>query len=269
MTDEKSTANEVIPFDGTPRFPLLEEAQRALAAATTVDEVKNIRNESVAMRAYAKIAKDRTMEARAAAIRIRAMERLYEMMQAQAALIGLAKPPGGTKQYPARDRVFVKPDPDDIETGTNIPGTLAEAGIDKNLANEARKIGKLAKEGKLEEHITEVQEKIINPIRISARSKEDPAAGIPPSFKELEADKLSDRHRTLQAEVATYMDAVASLQKACITLDLLLQRCTYLYGGVKEEMLGAVTNSITTINNTHRLLQNMQAHTPLKGVQNG
>jgi hypothetical protein len=41
-----------------------------------------------------------------------------------------AKPPGGSEARPRKDRVSEKPD---------HPATLAEAGIDKNLANRARK----------------------------------------------------------------------------------------------------------------------------------
>lgn len=56
--------------------------------------------------------------------RIRAERRLGELMAAQAGTVGKAKPPGSNQH-----RVISKPD---------APPTLAEAGIDKNLASEER-----------------------------------------------------------------------------------------------------------------------------------
>jgi len=52
------------------------------------------------------------------------------MIAEQKATVGLAKPPGGSKTRPRKDRGISAPD---------HPPTLAEAGIDKNLANRARK----------------------------------------------------------------------------------------------------------------------------------
>ena len=56
-------------------------------------------------------------------IRKRAERRLSELMAAQPK----AKPPGGSKKYPKKDRVVSGPDP------------LLDLGIDKHLANRARK----------------------------------------------------------------------------------------------------------------------------------
>jgi N6-adenosine-specific RNA methylase IME4 len=49
-----------------------DAARRALADANSVDEVKEIRSQSEAMRAYARISRDKEMEADAAEIRMRA-----------------------------------------------------------------------------------------------------------------------------------------------------------------------------------------------------
>jgi hypothetical protein len=62
-------------------------------------------------------------------IRMRATRRMDQMRQEQKATIGLAKPTGSNQH-----RVVRKPD---------APPTLAEAGIDKNLAHEGRKLGAL------------------------------------------------------------------------------------------------------------------------------
>lgn len=106
-----------------------EAACRALAEAKSIDEVKDFRNKAEAMRAYAKQAENKQLETDAAEIRIRATRRLGELMAAQRESVGMA--PGGQpyqstglKTNPVEER----------------PITLAEAGIDKNLANEARKL---------------------------------------------------------------------------------------------------------------------------------
>jgi hypothetical protein len=76
------------------------------------------------VRAYAKQAKNREMEVNAAEIRIRAERRLGEIMAEQKRTVGLApagRPKIGVSNTPISER----------------PPTLAEAGIDKNLAHRA------------------------------------------------------------------------------------------------------------------------------------
>jgi N6-adenosine-specific RNA methylase IME4 len=109
---------------GSRNLTRYETACRALAEARSVDEVKHIRDQAVALRVYAKQAKNRQLEADAFEIRLRAEKRVGEMMEAQPK----AKPPGANQYV---DRVSEKPE---------APATLAEAGIDKNLANRARKL---------------------------------------------------------------------------------------------------------------------------------
>jgi ParB family chromosome partitioning protein len=123
-------------------FALYDAAKRAVAKARSVDEVKKIKQEAEQRRAYAKIAKDKVMLIDAEEIRARATRRLGQLMQAQAATVGLAKGARvkGTKR--GTTRVFRQ------------PASLAEAGIDKNLADHARKLCKLdddAFEAKVEE----------------------------------------------------------------------------------------------------------------------
>jgi hypothetical protein len=103
-----------------------EAACRALATAKSVDEVQNICSTSEAMRAYARQAKNKQMEVDAAEIRIRAEQRLGEMMREQKETVGLNI--GGRPQKTTSES--------DVVSG--IP-SLASIGIDVHLADRARK----------------------------------------------------------------------------------------------------------------------------------
>lgn len=124
-----------------------DAACRALAEAAAIDEVQKIRDVAEAMRAYARQAKNRQLEIDAAEIRMRSERRLGELMQAQRESVGLAKPPG-SNQY--KDRV---------RTGPEAPATLAEAGIDKHLADRARKMAAVP-EAKFEGLLGEWRERV-------------------------------------------------------------------------------------------------------------
>lgn len=102
-----------------------DAACRALAAAKSTDEVKRIRDSAAALRAYAKQAKNKQLEIDAAEIRIRAERRVGELMAAQRQSIGLSE--GGRPK-----KTGSKSDP--------VSPTLTDAGIDKHLADRARKL---------------------------------------------------------------------------------------------------------------------------------
>lgn len=103
-----------------------DAACRAIAEAASVDEVKEIRSTSEAMRAYARQAKNRNLEIQAAEIRFRAERRIGELMamQREAGLMN-----AGAKGIGKAPEVRVEAQP-----------TLSEAGIDKHLADRARKL---------------------------------------------------------------------------------------------------------------------------------
>jgi N6-adenosine-specific RNA methylase IME4 len=124
-------------------------ARRALAEARTADEVKSVRNTAIAIQAYARQAKDKSLEADAFEIRVRAERRLGEMMAV------------GKDQRQSRGgqggKVSEKP-------------SLADAGIDKNLANRARKLWALPPDD-FETLISEGREDIRRSIERSVLSK--------------------------------------------------------------------------------------------------
>lgn len=129
-----------------------DAACKALAAAKSVDEAKTIRDVSEAMRAYAKQAKNKQLEVDAAEIRIRAERRIGELMQAQRETVGLAKPFAG-KAGPGRGNTGPKP------TQVSDLPTLAEAGIDKHLADRARKYAAVP-EGEWNRELSEWRERV-------------------------------------------------------------------------------------------------------------
>ena len=113
-----------------------DAACRAIAQARATDEVLKIRDQSAMLRAYARQAKNRELELTAAEIRMRAERRIGELMRAQKASGQLSKGVAG-KGRPKLGRVprTLPKDP---------RPTLAEAGIDHNLAARARKLAALS-----------------------------------------------------------------------------------------------------------------------------
>jgi N6-adenosine-specific RNA methylase IME4 len=129
-----------------------DAAVRALNAATTVDEITKVRAEAEAMKAYARQAKDSRLLSMAAKIKRRAERRLGQIMKAQAKTVGKAKGSAGQGR-PAKGGVRKTPPNDG-------PPSLAEAGIDKNLAKRAREAAAVS-EKVFEEQVETLGEEII------------------------------------------------------------------------------------------------------------
>lgn len=131
-----SLAHQIVPAGEGRASSLLryDAACRALADAKSVDDVKDIRDRSEAMRAYARQAKNKQLEVDAAEIRIRAERRLGEMIAGQKATVGLAT--GTRGQLSGKDTsgssVVAPPE--------RTRATLADAGIDKKLSARAQKM---------------------------------------------------------------------------------------------------------------------------------
>ncbi|MET3790684.1 hypothetical protein [Aquamicrobium terrae] len=132
------------PAANEPSLVRYDAACRALAEAKSVDDVKDIRDRSEAMRAYARQAKNKQLEVDAAEIRIRAERRLGEMIADQRATVGLntGSLRRGSQTDPRDDRP-----------------TLADAGIDKHLADRARKLAAIP-EAEFTEIVSDWRERV-------------------------------------------------------------------------------------------------------------
>ena len=117
-------------------------ARHALADCRSADEVLLILDKAAALRAYAAIAKDKSLETDATEIRIRAERRLGEMLIEQKATVGLNQ--GG--------RPTEKTGPQQVPVSE--PPTLAEAGISKNLSSRAQKLASVPPQ-QFEEEVAE------------------------------------------------------------------------------------------------------------------
>jgi hypothetical protein len=110
-----------------------DTARRALAEAVRVDEVRAIHDQAMALKACAKIVKDQQLELDAAEIRVRAERRLGEIMAVQGKTVGKAKGAKGIGTSAGYKKTRT----------ADALATLAETGIDKNLAHRARNLAKL------------------------------------------------------------------------------------------------------------------------------
>lgn len=110
-----------------------EAARNALQVASTVDEVKDIRDKSEAMAAYARQAKDKELLKWATEIKVRAERRAGQMLAEMPKATG-AKMKGGTTGGP----IVVPP--------ANDAQTLAEIGVTKNESSRWQKLAAVSDE---------------------------------------------------------------------------------------------------------------------------
>jgi len=136
-----------------------DAARRALAEAHRVDEVKDIRDKAVAMQTYARQAKDEDLIQHATEIRMRAERRIGELMAEAKEAGHLAKPgPTSKKIGAAADPISAK--------------SLHDAGVDKHLADRARKMARLSEndfekkvEGAKQKAVSAIDGSPANPVR--------------------------------------------------------------------------------------------------------
>src|SRR6516164_5084882 len=104
--------------------------QRVIAdieAATTIDDAKKIFDQWNNIEAFARAAKQTELKLTAEELKLRAERKLGLLMKAQKETFGLNKGGRPNKTGSSEDPVLLKP-------------TLTEVGIDKHLADRARKL---------------------------------------------------------------------------------------------------------------------------------
>jgi N6-adenosine-specific RNA methylase IME4 len=139
LTEKVVNVTELVRYDA---------ACKAIAEAKSIDEVKDVRDKAEAVRAYARQAKNKSLEVDAAEIRFRAEKRLGMMLGEQKKTVGLAKPGPivGFKEIGSRR------DPISVSS-------FSEMGIDKHLADRARKLAAIP-DDKFEGMVGEWRDKI-------------------------------------------------------------------------------------------------------------
>jgi N6-adenosine-specific RNA methylase IME4 len=154
----------------TRQLTKYDAACRALAEAHRIDEVKDFRDKYFAMEVYAKQARNGELIAHATAIRKRAERRLGELMAEDRKAGKLAKGTRGSRIKGAR-----------VASGP----TLADQGIDKHLADRARKAAEMPEE-KFEEHVAKT-------VRVAVAATEGDAAVVKEARKEQQDKKRARR----------------------------------------------------------------------------
>jgi N6-adenosine-specific RNA methylase IME4 len=173
----------------TTKLIKYDAAHRALAAAVRVDEVKTIRDKAVAMEVYAKQARDSRLLADATAIRERATRRLGELIEIDRKAGKLAKG-GGDKR--SKHRVTKRP---------ADSKSLADQGIDKHLADRARKAAAMPED--------KFEARIERNVRIAVAATEGDASIVKEARKKQQEEKRTrraERERALADRITALPD---------------------------------------------------------------
>ena len=163
-----------------------DAACRAVAEAHRIDEVKDIHDRAAALSLYARQARDGELIAHATRIRKRAERRLGELMEDDRKAGKLAK---GTRGSPVKGaRVASGP-------------TLADQGVDKHLADRARKAAAMS-EAKFEEQVAHA-------VKVAVAATEGDAAVVREARKaqqDAKRDRRAERERELAAKIVALPD---------------------------------------------------------------
>jgi len=142
-----------------------EHAREALAAAVSFDEVTKLHGDAQKAKAYARIAKDRKLQADATEIVARAERKLGILLRkvkddgllsqgGRPTNSNVAEPETGAEGEPVFDNTA-------MGGAADRPFTLAEIGIDKKLSSRAQKLAAL-EEDDFESAVQESREKILS-----------------------------------------------------------------------------------------------------------
>ena len=198
--------NELINYD---------TACRSLAMAAKIDEVLNIRDQASAMKAYARVSKNKDLEIHAMEIRIRAERKLGELIIKQKEATGLAAGGRPKKTPQTESRGFSEGEETPQTESRGFPEdddvTLGDMGIDYNLSSRSQKLAAVPDdefEQTLEDRrqdISAANAKAVNKLEKAGRKAQQRKAKTtePPSI-EVEA---------LQETIADLQDRISGLAR--------------------------------------------------------
>ena len=172
-----------------------ETARRALADAVRVDEVKEVLDKSAAMTEYARRARDGELMGNSTKLRCYAEHRLGEIMDEERKAGRLAKAGRRSRIGSAKDPIFK---------------TLADRGVDKHLADRARKAAAMD-----EEQFARAVEK---KVKIAVAAVENDKAVIAAARAERHAEKKK-RRAEREAALANKLLALPDKKYAVIVAD--------------------------------------------------
>lgn len=224
-----------------------EAACRAISEAASIDEAKGLRDQSEAMRAYARQAKNKDLETKAAEIRIRAERRIGELMLAQRDAGHMATAGRRSKEIgSSRDPI-------------NSAPTLDEVGVDKKLADRARKYAAIP-EKEFDGIVDDWREGIeaenkrvtVNLLAAGEKAQKKPASGLSGLSREgleEEVSGLRDENKELRSRVQKQRSEIAELKQhlkeltsaddAGRTIGNLQRRISHSEGRSKEHQANA------------------------------
>ena len=191
-----------------------EQARRELSAAVNTAQVKEVLDKSKGLAEYARRARDGVLVGRSTEMICLAEHRIGELIEADRLAGRLAKPTG----RPAKNRVAKKPD---------LP-TLADQGIDKNLADRARKAFRMPLE--------KFERSVAKRVEIAIAAIENAKAVIAAARAERHATKRKKR-AAKEAELAGKIVALPQKKFAVIVADP-EWRFEFLFGERKDQFVG-------------------------------
>jgi hypothetical protein len=137
---------------------LYDNAVKALEEAVAIDEVKEVHNQAVAIRLYAKQSDNRELEANAVKIRMRAMRKMGELLQQ------MDKNKGGNFSRAIDNPPEQIQAPDQFASLNNKPLTIEELGVDRHLSSQAQKLADQTEE-KFESNVEKEVRRILTRTR--------------------------------------------------------------------------------------------------------